>query len=351
MAKRPKYSVSRTPREIFSSRGYTPPALNTLDGLQLRGRVWELLYAAASCRLYFKATDHLSDRSLYQLLEEQWLDRPIADFPKSAVKDTKIDVSALTMSRQSREETQLRYYANDAYIALWSSSHPDGVLPVREVLPFDRDRYLPVPPLSEQLHGVRFTPVEASSDTDEEDPLGLAAVDGEIAGQTDQMLIMAEESSDPRHQREMKILKPEEWVLPADKLIQTGRRFVPPPEIGDEAISAVLWELLADLAHLGFCVGHTDHLTDQALYADLWSRVLRQPALLVGYGAGGVWYKDLLGRWEEEAIECWLRFYATDMERAAIAEGKKVSRLPPKEACISQRDWRLPQLPCAPPTQ
>ncbi|MGO8678167.1 MAG: hypothetical protein ACLQVX_20175 [Limisphaerales bacterium] len=47
----------RSPRDIFARYGYAPLPPNELDDRQLPGRLWELLYAAAACRLFFCATD------------------------------------------------------------------------------------------------------------------------------------------------------------------------------------------------------------------------------------------------------------------------------------------------------
>jgi hypothetical protein len=61
---------------IFAHSGYAPLPPSELDDRQLPGRLWELLYAAAARRFFFRFTDHLSDREFYTLLWERWLDEP-----------------------------------------------------------------------------------------------------------------------------------------------------------------------------------------------------------------------------------------------------------------------------------
>src|SRR5438874_2731618 len=78
----------RSPREICARCGYAPVPPSGLDDRQLPGRLWELLYAAAARRFFFCSTNHLSDRELYTLLWEQWLDEPTADIPIEAETNT-----------------------------------------------------------------------------------------------------------------------------------------------------------------------------------------------------------------------------------------------------------------------
>jgi hypothetical protein len=48
---------------------------------------------------------------------------------------------------------------------------------------------------------------------------------------------------------------------------------------------------------------HTNHLTDRELYTQLWSRGLREAALLPGKIKTGGWYYDCIGSGSEEDIE------------------------------------------------
>ena len=89
----------RSPREIFARYGYAPFAPSELDDRQLPGRLWEWLYAAAARRFFFCSTDHLSDRELYTLLWEKWLDEPTADIPPEAETNTTTIISEFNARR------------------------------------------------------------------------------------------------------------------------------------------------------------------------------------------------------------------------------------------------------------
>ena len=76
---------------------HLPPS--ELDDRQLPGRLWEWLYAAAARRFFFCSTDHLSDRELYTLLWEKWLDEPTADIPPEAQTNTTTIISEFNARR------------------------------------------------------------------------------------------------------------------------------------------------------------------------------------------------------------------------------------------------------------
>ena len=59
----------------------------------------------------------------------------------------------------------------------------------------------------------------------------------------------------------------------------------------------------------------------------------------------GGWFHDLLGSWGDAQMQLWLRYYATDDERAKHARDYPKDTMPPKEKPISNRDWRLPKGP------
>jgi hypothetical protein len=170
-----------SPSAIFARHGYEPLPPTELDDRQLPGRLWELLYAAAARRYFFCSTDHLNDRDFYTLLWEQWLDEPTADIPPEAETNTTLIVSELNVNGMTHEEIRLRYYAEAAdRVALT----PDGIIPPHEDPPYDRDRFLPTPPIPLEAHAGWLPgdddPPEEKSD-DEPDPLGLAEVDRKIA--------------------------------------------------------------------------------------------------------------------------------------------------------------------------
>ena len=345
----------RSPREIFARRGYAPLPPDQLDDGQLPGRLWELLYAAAAHRFYFCFTNHLSDRAFYTLIWEQWLDEETADIPWEAETNTTTIVSEFNAGGMTWEEIWLRYYADESDREQCLSDDPNSVIPPHEDPPFDRDRLLPCPwpPLeahSGWLPGDDDAPDTA--DTDESDPLGLEAVDREIAAAKTKLSseepdddVFGSDAPDPALEAKLEALEPENWSPPAKELAAKNIPLLPPVEITDDKLTPILWELIHNLSLQSFYLLHTDHLSDRELYAELWERGLRDPAHLSGRNPRGGWFHDILGSWGEEETRLWLRFYATDAERTKHAADWPRDILPPKEKPISNRDWRLPKGP------
>jgi len=332
----------RSPREILARHGYTPPPLSELNDFQLKGRLWELLYAAAGRRLFFHATDHLSDWQLYRLLQEKWLDEPTADIPLDAETNTNTIISEFSADGLSSEEIFLRYYADDDDLELWQTTIADLHMPVREAPPFDRDRFLPVAPIPFHPPADLSPDEDTFAEDDQEDPLGLASVDREIAANREEAAeFLSPATSDP----EVEARKRENWISPARKLRELRLPLLPPDEVTDETLLPILWELLHNLAQLGFYLRHSDHLSDRELYVTLWKDALRRPAYLPGRNPRGAWFHDFLVKWGDAERQLWLRFHATEAERARHAAEWARSPIPPKEEPVWRRDWRLPQAP------
>ena len=337
-------SPSCTPREIFARFGYAPMPPVEWSNRQLPGRLWELLYAAAARRFFFHGTDHVGERELYTLLYEQWLDEPTLDIPPEAETNTTTFVSEFKADGLTSEEIYLRYYADEDNLALWRTTEPDAMFPPHEDPPFDRDRFLPTSPIPLQAHAGWLPgdddPAEetAADEHHESDPLGLAQVDRAIAAD------QKEQAADKLEAR-LRAAEPEHWTPPAQTLAQENIPLLPPAELTDDTLTPILWELLHNLALRGFYVLHTDHLTDRELYAELWTRGLRDPAHLPGRNPRGGWFHDILGSWGDDEMQLWLRYHATDTERAQHAQEWPNSPLPPKETPPARRDWRLPKGP------
>lgn len=333
----------RTPREILAEHGYAPLAPTELDDRQLPGRLWELLYAAAARRFFFHATDHLSDRDLYELLWRQWLDELTADIPLEAETNTTLIVSELNAKGMTREEIWLRYYAEEEDRVLLSLS---DLIPPHEDPPHDRDRFLPLPPRSLKAHAGWLSGDDESLDEESSadfDPLGLAKVDREIAAAKADDDESPFDSPEPTSEAELHQMEPEQWISPAQQLTAKNIPLLPPVELTDETLTPILWELLHNLSLQGFYVLHTDHFSDRELYAELWERGLRDPCHLPGRNPRGGCFHDFLGSWGDEQIQLWLRYYATDDERAKHAQKYPKGKIPPKEKPSSHRDWRLPK--------
>ena len=335
-----------TPREILARYGYRPLAPTDLDDRQLPGRLWELLYAAAARRLFFCSTDHLSDRQLYTLIWDKWLDHTTADIPLEAETNTTTIVSEYDACGMTGEEIYLRYYVREEDHSRWHSTDLDFVFPPHEEPPYDRDRFLPTPPIPLEAHAGWLPGDDEPASDVESDPLGLAELDREIAENNAEA--SPETPTEPREsalEAQLEAMEPENWTPPAEKLAEENIPLLPPAEITDETLTPILWELLHNLALRGFYLIHTDHLNDRELYAELWERGLRDPAHLPGRNPRGGWFHDFLGSWTEEDMQVWLRFYATDEERRKHGEEYPEDTLPPKEKPVSNRDWRIPKGP------
>lgn len=286
---------SRTPREIFADRGFfsTPP--DELAAGELRGRLWELLYACAAQRFFFSQTDHLDDLDFYYWLHQDWMDDPIEDIPPKMLMNCHISPHE-PFCEGSDNDVWLRFYADEGDRAEMVAEDPGVPLPPHETPGNDRDRFLPVsdpPPTSE---------IDYESMMDE-DPLGLLAVDREI--------LRARAADEGR-----KLPDEPEWEEPAKILQRTGFTPMPPAELTPEALPALLWELLHELSLVGFYAVGTNHLSDAELYDALWRKGLREDAMLVGSGKHAGWFYDFSENDDGEPCE--------------------------REAVID-RDWRLPQ--------
>lgn len=336
-----------SPRKILARCGYTSRAPEQLNDQQLPGRLWELLYAAAARRFFFWSTDHLSDRALYELLWKEWLDEPTADIPPEAETNTTTIISEFDAAGMTSEEIWLCYYADQADHELWHSTDPGFVFPPHEDPPHDRDRFLPTPPIPVEAHSGWLPGDDEPEEEADSDPLGLDKIDREIAAAksdstTDEPSF---EEPDSPLAEQLHAAEPEQWTPPAQQLTDQNIPLLPPAEITDEMLTPTLWELLHNLSLRGFYVLHTDHLSDSELYEELWERGLRDPAYLPGRNPRGGWFHDILGSWGGEETELWLRYYASDEERAKHASEYPKDTIPPKEKPVSNRDWRLPKGP------
>ncbi len=336
-----------TPREILARQGYAPLPTGELVDQQLPGRLWELLYAAAARRFFFCNTDHLDDRTLYTLLWEQWLDKPTADIPPEAETNTTTIISEFNAGGMTHEDIWLRYYADKGDHELWHSTEPDFVFPPHEDPPHDRDRFLPMPPIPLEAHSGWLPGDDDPLEDDDSDPLGLDKVDREIADAKSESAPddPSVDLIDPALEAKLRAMEPENWTPPAQQLAEQNIPLLPPAEITDETLVPILWMLLHNLSLRGFYISHSDHLSDRELYAELWERGLRDPAHLPGRNPRGGWFHDFLGSWGDDEMQLWLRYYASDEERAKHAKEYPKDTIPPKEKPVCNRDWRLPKGP------
>ena len=189
-----------------------------------------------------------------------------------------------------------------------------------------------------------------------DDPLGLGGVDREIrieklrreidevAG--GEMFSGKIADCDPKVEEafleNVLALETRGFVRPFDELVKDGFAFPPPDKLDDTSLTGKLEELVRAFASRRLFLEHTDHLSDRELYAWLWYDGLREEMMGFGLPFGNC-HLDVLGSWGEDDTRLWLRYYATDDERAEHLQDYPDEPLPPKEKPVSNRDRRLPR--------
>jgi len=98
-------------RELFRRLGFEPLAPSVLGDFELRGRLWEFIYALAARRFYLADTNHLSDREVYVWLYDRWLEHEVADIPPEAEWNTHSNPAEYEPGQGT--QTWLRYYADE----------------------------------------------------------------------------------------------------------------------------------------------------------------------------------------------------------------------------------------------
>jgi len=205
-------------RAILKRRGYEPVKPEEVEGGEVRGRVWELVYALAGHRCFLDYTDHLTDEAFYLYLNG-WIDEEVEDVPLRYGVNLHQDCSA-EMDEDLDEEMDEESW--DPLGAELGRSGEEAA---------DRDRFMPQPAWPAPMAGEGDEDVEGEGEA-----MGAGAVEVERG-------------------------------LPAMEIPRPG-------SVGERECGAVLWELLHHLAIRGWFVTGTDHLRDEELYGVLWREVL-----------------------------------------------------------------------------
>lgn len=117
--------------------------------------------------------------------------------------------------------------------------------------------------------------------------------------------------------------------------------YVPVIDPQDDRLSTELVRLLDQLAFIGVFVEHTDHLSDRQLYAFLTGREhLDTPTPVV---AGTAMHIDILGGCSDEDNMLFLKYYATEEDRARWKSEFPDEELPAREWPPLDRDRHLPK--------
>jgi hypothetical protein len=360
-------------REILSDEGFIPIPSKQVSDFELRGRLWQLLYALAAKRIYFFYTDHFSDREFYAWLEKHWLPGNAARLPENSEWNCHVDVSEYGDGAMASDELFLKYYADDEIRAEIQKDAPETQLPPRVPRPYHRDAFLPRPHAptphdllneersadeTDSAEGDYFVDEEVDEDAEEDDPLGLAAIDREINRQrrqppsppTSKHTTLYAIREDLQEWLEEILEKQSEHaghrcVRPLDLFREFRYAPLPLAELTDETIAAALWELLHELSRIRLFLCHTDHLSDEQLYALLTQQVLHEKQLIPEVMAVACCYHDFLRDDDPRSEEIWLRYYATESDREIWAEDHPQTKLPEKKTPPFHRDWQLPKRP------
>ena len=121
--------------------GIEVPLPAVLSDDALTDKLWEIINGLARLRVFLEHTDHLSDRSLYELLHDRLLPEEMDELGTDDERAWHIDI----LGGGSLEDIALylKHYADEGFRRSWLADWPDDDMPAHEDPPHDRDRLLP----------------------------------------------------------------------------------------------------------------------------------------------------------------------------------------------------------------
>lgn len=133
------------------------------------------------------------------------------------------------------------------------------------------------------------------------------------------------------------------WTRHLDLLRKNGVHIPAPESLSDEEMTGSLWDVINGLAATRSYLSHTDHLSDRQLYIALYHNLLQEETKDLADVGGYVCHIDLIGSGGEEDNHLWLKYYATDEERAEWKRDWPADVLPPHVDPPYDRDSILPK--------
>ena len=127
-----------TDAQRLHDAGIDLPDPDAMDDSQLTAKLWQVIDALASMRVFITSTDHLSDRALYDRLWRHSLREEEPFVPGSTDH-----VDLVSTGSEDDIHAWLKYYADERDRQDWLADFPDYVMPAHEDPPFDRDSRLP----------------------------------------------------------------------------------------------------------------------------------------------------------------------------------------------------------------
>lgn len=128
-------------------------------------------------------------------------------------------------------------------------------------------------------------------------------------------------------------------------LENAGLKVSPSEELGDDVLSAKLWEVINRMASLGAYLHNTDHLSDRELYSYLYDDALQQPTVLFPENPSYACGIDTVGSGSDEDTEIYLKYYADEEYREMWPKDFPDFVMPRREAPPFDRDKDLPKSP------
>ena len=135
-----------------------------------------------------------------------------------------------------------------------------------------------------------------------------------------------------------------EWMPARDILIQYGFTPLRPHEVSDAHLRGRLWELIYALAGRRIFLRYTDHLGDRALYEWL-DTFLDEPCADCPSEAETNYRVDVSDATNCGDEQTWLRFFASEKERAEWKRDFRDCPMPRREKPPHDRDRFLPEPP------
>ncbi|MBI5626061.1 MAG: hypothetical protein HY935_02485 [Nitrosomonadales bacterium] len=133
------------------------------------------------------------------------------------------------------------------------------------------------------------------------------------------------------------------WSQTFQVLVDSGIHLPAPDELADTELHAKLWEVINALALMGAYLEHTDHLSNRELYSLLWGDILLEETVIQSPSFTMDCHIDLIGSGSEEDNAIYLKYYASEDDRAFWVKEFPGEPVPVQKPLPFNRDRLLPK--------